>query len=143
MCAVDEPVVDSDRGESICIGCGLCCDGTLLSHLAISDESDLGMPLRALGVELIAVAEPPVFELPCPAVEHGTCTIHHLHRPRACAQFECSLSRAVLDGEIEPETARAVIAGTLEVRAEVGDGHRPRADLDQLLDRYFRGNIGQ
>lgn len=140
---VDEPVVDSDRGESICIGCGLCCDGTLLSHLAVSDESDLGMPLRALGVELIAVAEPPVFELPCPAVDHGTCTIHHLHRPRACAQFECSLSRAVLDGEIEPETARAVIAQTLEVRTAVRGDRRPHGDLVQLLDRHFRGNIGQ
>jgi hypothetical protein len=140
---MDDPVAGSDLGESICIGCGLCCDGTLLSHLAVSDESDLGMPLRAMGVELIAVAEPPVFELPCPAVEHGTCTIHHLHRPRACCQFECSLSRAVLDGEIDPDAARAVIAGTLEVRAAVGDGHRPRADLDQLLDRHFRASIHQ
>ena len=138
---MDEPVKDSDRSESICIGCGLCCDGTLLSHLAVSDESDLGMPLRALGVELIAVAEPPVFELPCPAVEHGTCTIHHLHRPRACSQFECSLSRAVLDGQIDPDAARVVIARTLVVRDEVRDGQSPRTDLDQLLDRHFRGSI--
>ncbi len=138
---MDELFADPELNMSICVGCGLCCDGTLLSHLAVSDESDLGMPLRALGVQLIAVAEPPVFELPCPAVEHGTCTIHHLHRPRACSQFECSLSRAVLDGESEPDAARAVIARTLVVRAEVGDGRRPRADLDHLLDRHFRGSI--
>jgi hypothetical protein len=34
-----------------------------------------------------------------------------------------------------------VIARTLVVRAEVGDGRRPRADLDHLLDRHFRGSI--
>ncbi|CAB4925086.1 MAG: hypothetical protein F2520_02075 [Actinobacteria bacterium] len=138
---MDELFADPELSMSICVGCGLCCDGTLLSHLAVSDESDLGMPLWAMGVELIAVAEPPVIELPCPAVDHGICTIHHLHRPRACSQFECSLSQAVLDGEIEPTAARAAIARTLEVRAEVGAGSRPRSDLDQLLDRHFRGSI--
>jgi hypothetical protein len=129
--------------NSICVGCGLCCDGTLLTHLAVSDESDLGAPLRMLGVEIIAAAEPPVFELPCPAVENGTCTIHHLHRPRACAQFECALSQAVLDGNVEPGDARAVIDMTLKVRFEVRSGRQSQSDLDQLLDRHFRGTISQ
>lgn len=126
---------------SVCIGCGMCCDGTLLTHLAVSDESDLGMPLRALGVELITAADPPVFALPCPAVDHGTCTIHQLHRPRACAQFECQLSRAVLDGVVDPDAARSVIEMTIEIREEVRAGQRPPADLEQLLDLHFRGRI--
>jgi len=130
-------------GTSVCIGCGMCCDGTLLTHLAVSDESDLGMPLRALGVELITAADPPVFALPCPAVAHGVCTIHQLHRPRACAQFECQLSRAVLDGVVDPDAARSIIAITLEVRDEVSAGRRPPADLEQLLDRHFRERISQ
>lgn len=133
---------DSDApSTSVCIGCGMCCDGTLLTHLAVSDESDLGLPLRALGVELLTAADPPVFALPCPAVAQGVCTIHDLHRPRACAQFECRLSRAVLDGVVDPDTARSVIAMTLEVRDEVRAEQRPTADLEQLLDRHFRGRI--
>ena len=128
---------------SVCIGCGMCCDGTLLTHLAVSDESDLGMPLRALGVELITAADPPVFALPCPAVDQGICTIHQLHRPRACAQFECRLSRAVLDGVVDPDKARSVIAMTLDVRDEVRAGQRPQTDLERLLDRYFRGSISR
>jgi Fe-S-cluster containining protein len=126
---------------SICVGCGLCCDGTLLSHLAVSDESDLGAPLRTLGVEIIVAADPPVFELPCPAVEQGTCTIHHLHRPHACAQFECALSQAVLDGNLPSAQAREVIATTLEIRSAVSDGRRSRADLENALDEHFRGTI--
>jgi hypothetical protein len=119
----------------------MCCDGTLLTHLAVSDESDLGMPLRALGVELITAADPPVFELPCPAVNHGICAIHQLHRPRACAQFECALSQSVLDGRTDPDVAREVIRSTLEVRSDVRAGRRPTSDLEQRLDQYFRGTI--
>lgn len=132
---------DGEASQSVCVGCGMCCDGTLLTHLAVSDESDLGMPLRALGVELITAADPPVFALPCPAVAHGVCTIHDLHRPRACAQFECRLSRAVLEGMVAPEEARAVIGRTLEIRETVRAGLRPRADLDRLLDQHFRGTM--
>ena len=126
---------------SICVGCGLCCDGTLLTHLAVSDESDLGMPLRALGVELIAAAEPAVFALPCPAVEEGTCTIHHLHRPRACSQFECALSQAVLDRRVDAAAAHDVIGRALVLRSAVRAGAAPQVDLDQLLDEHFRGSI--
>lgn len=135
------PSVEVISSRSICVGCGLCCDGTLLRHLAVSDESDLGMPLRGLGVELITASDPPVFELPCPAVDHGVCTIHHLHRPRACAQFECALSRAVLDGEIDPDRARGVIDATLAVRSAVRDGSGSHAELDRLLDRHFRDGL--
>jgi hypothetical protein len=60
---------------SICVGCGLCCDGTILSHLAVADESDLGWPLRMLGVELIVQSEPPVFALRPAVVDGGApCT---------------------------------------------------------------------
>lgn len=127
---------------SICIGCGLCCDGTLLGHLAVSDQSDLGAPLQLLGVSIIAAADPPVFELPCPAVEDGRCTIHHLHRPQACAQFECALSAAVQRGDIPAAAARDVIATTLRVRAAVTVGEAPAEVLERQLDEHFRGRIG-
>ena len=123
---------------SVCIGCGLCCDGTVVSHLAVADESDLGAPLLALGVEVIVAADPPVFELPCPAVAGGVCTVHDLHRPRACAQFECSVSRDVLDGRMSTDEARAVIAEAVALRERVRGGECDPADLEDLLDRRFR-----
>lgn len=123
---------------SICIGCGLCCDGTVVSHLAVADESDLGAPLRMLGVEIVAEAEPAVFALPCPAVARGRCTIHDLHRPSACAQFECRVSAAVLDGSMAAEAARHTIGAAIELRGEVMAGRRSPADFEQFLDREFR-----
>lgn len=135
-------VPDADGADgSVCIGCGLCCDGTLLSHLAVSDESDLGWPLRSLGVEILAAAEPPVFALPCPAVEDGRCTIHHLHRPHACVQFECRLSRAVLAGATSADDAKAIIAEAIGLRHRVAAGDAQRTDLESFLDTYFRVSI--
>ncbi len=131
----------ANPSQSICVGCGLCCDGTLLSHLAVSDESDLGMPLRAMGVSLLFAADPPVFELPCPAVETGVCTIHHLHRPHACSLYECALSRSVIAGDVDADTARAIITTTLATRRRVGEGGAGPEELESLLDTHFRGSI--
>ena len=118
---------------SICIGCGLCCDGTVVTHLAVSDESDLGAPLRALGVELIVAAEPPVFELPCPAVDRGVCTIFDRHRPHACSQFECGVLVEHLAGGIDRVEALARI-DTLRSARDAGD----LVAVDETLDRWFR-----
>ena len=123
---------------SLCVGCGLCCDGTLLSHLAVSDETDLGAPLMAMGVEVLVVAEPPVIELPCPAVVDGACSIYDRHRPRACSLFECDLTRAVADGRVSVDAARAIIADTAELRDRVGKGTAPVEELEQQIARHFR-----
>lgn len=122
---------------SICVGCGLCCDGTVLSHLAVADESDLGAPLRALGVELIVQADPPVFALPCPAVHDGVCTVYDRHRPDACGRFRCDLLMAVDAGEVAVAEARAVIADTLVLRDRVAAGAADEGELsDRVRDRF-------
>ena len=125
--------------QSICIGCGLCCDGTVVTHLAVRDESDLGSPLRALGVELIAAAEPPVFALPCPAVVDAVCSIHDLHRPSACSQFECAVSRSVLDGQRTSAHARQLIVETFAMRDEMRAGRLDAGTFEEHLDAVFRG----
>jgi len=109
-----------------------------VTHLAVRDESDLGAPLRGLGVEIIAAAEPPVFELPCPAVCDGVCTIHDLHRPSACSQFECKLSQAVLDGVMTSEEARSVISATLRARDAVRAGSLSAESFQELVTANFR-----
>ena len=124
--------------QSICIGCGLCCDGTVVTHLAVRDGSDLGAPLQGLGVEIIAAADPPVFELPCPAVCDGVCTIHDLHRPSACSQFECALSQGVIDGLVSPDEARSVISATLSLRDACRRGEVSFEVFENQIEALFR-----
>ncbi len=128
----------ADDDVSICVGCGLCCDGTLFSHLGVIDESDLGRPLAALGVRVIVEADPPVFELPCPAFDGHACTIYSLQRPRACGWFECDVSVAVTAGEMSRAEGRAIIEATRELRDRVRAGEAPDADLRAAVERHFR-----
>lgn len=134
---MSEPLMTQSE-ESICIGCGLCCDGTVVTHLAVRDESDLGQPLQSLGVEIIFASDPPVFALPCPAVCEGICTIHSLHRPSACSQFECSLLRANLDGKITIEDARRTINETLALKDSVIAGNAPSNSLAERVRAVFQ-----
>jgi uncharacterized protein len=135
--------VESDRSEpSVCIGCGLCCDGTVLTHLAVADDSDLGLPLVALGAEVLVVADPPVFALPCPAIAEGVCTIYELHRPHACSQFECDLSRDVVSGARSRAEAEAVIVRARALREAVADGAASEDELRDHLVAHFRRPSG-
>ncbi len=126
----------ADRAESVCVGCGLCCDGTVVSHLAVRDASDLGAPLSAMGVEVIAEADPPVFALPCPAVIDGVCAVYDLHRPRACVQFECALSVAVTRGETSLAAARSVVLRARRAQARADDV--ATTELRELIEQHFR-----
>ncbi len=127
-----------DDGISICVGCGLCCDGTLFSHLGVIDESDLGRPLAALGVKVIVEADPPVFELPCPAFDGHACTIYSLQRPRACGWFECDVSVAVTAGTMSRAEGRAIIEATRDLRDRVRSGEAPEAELRAAVEEHFR-----
>jgi len=128
--------------DNVCLGCGLCCDGTLFSHLGVLDEQDLGFPLRQLGVKLIAEAEPPAFELPCPALADGACTIYHQGRPRACSWFVCDLAAAVAEGRTAPVQARATIVATQALRDRVRAGEAPAEALRAQVVAHFRHDAG-
>jgi len=136
--ATPNALAGGDEDVSICLGCGLCCDGTLFSHLGVIDESDLGMPLTALGVTVIVEAEPPVFALPCPAFDGHSCTIHSLQRPRACGWFECDVSTAVAEGTMARDRARLIIDDTIALRDRVRRGEAPEDDLRIAVETHFR-----
>ncbi|MEY4129898.1 MAG: hypothetical protein RLZZ31_22 [Actinomycetota bacterium] len=127
--------------DSPCIGCGLCCDGTVVTHLAVRDESDLGMPLLGLGVEVLFAADPPVFALPCPALGEGQCTIFSLHRPSACGQFECAVSAAFLEGKLSLAMAKEKIQQTFSLRDRMRAGEITEQEFDAHIDNVFRRRI--
>lgn len=127
--------------ESPCIGCGLCCDGTVVTHLAVRDESDLGLPLLGLGVEVLFAADPPVFALPCPALCDGECTIFSLHRPSACAQFECAISAAFLEGKLSLSMAKETIQEAFVLRDQLRSGEIPEEVFDEYVENVFRRGL--
>jgi uncharacterized protein len=125
-----------DEAESplsiLCRSCGLCCDGSLFTHVGLTPEEierlrELGIPTqtRRSGARVLSQR--------CPALKGRDCQIY-ADRPAHCAAYKCLLADALLDGEIALEAAQRVVTKAQRLIAE---GHARR-----FLRRQFRGRKG-
>ena len=106
--------------DSICLSCGLCCDGTMFKRitLALSDRGDV---LASAGVKLISKGDRREMPLRCAALDGTCCTIYE-DRPVRCGLFTCALYRRHAAGEISTDEALATIAKTQELQRKVHAG---------------------
>ena len=124
------------EAQSICINCGLCCDGTMF-HAVDVDESDDLVPLRAKGALLISDAESRRFAQPCSAFD-GTCCSVYEARPTSCRAFVCGLLQSVTNGDTSPGDARFAIEEVKTLASVV----RERLDLSVETDVVQLGRHG-
>ncbi len=103
--------------DSICVGCGICCDGTLFRHLPIA-LNDNRKVLEAAGSEFTTIGTNPVMVLGCGAFDGQCCTIY-ADRPTVCGTFTCALYRRHAAGEVTTADAKAAIAETIALRNTV------------------------
>ena len=90
--------------SSICLSCGLCCDGTLIGHVQLGKEE---LPTLKDLLEIERTDESGFFLQPCKSYCDG-CTIY-LNRPKQCANFNCGLLKSVEQKEVAFTTAVDVI----------------------------------
>lgn len=114
-----------DLIETLCRGCGLCCNGVLFSDVRLASNElvemlELGLIERG--------GETGRFSQPCPQLQGCDCGVYQ-NRPRQCRAFECELLRRTCQGErSEGEALRVIaevrdLAETLSVQLrELGDG---------------------
>ena len=152
------PVTDT----APCVGCGLCCDGTIFWRAKAEPGEE--QRLVSAGLELMKEGEKLWFAHPCRFSRGGLCTIHDQERFQVCRTFRCKLLKAYQAGEIGREEARATVQKALALRSAVTDEEpdawlgetrrrlrrelgstkeRPRlhlkiAALDYFLERWFR-----
>jgi hypothetical protein len=124
-------------GSSLCLSCGLCCDGSLLRDVRVyPDERPAALGLR---LTLIDDGTRLSFALPCPLFKDNRCSVYD-ERPRSCRAFRCGLLRKLDRGEITLERARQIVSTTrqllLEERASSGNGIET-ARLNVYLLRHF------
>lgn len=110
----------TEAEDSICIGCGFCCDGTLHDHTDLRANSELaalaaGLPVESQGGSLI-------FRQPCPKFGCGRCAIYN-DRPEPCRGYRCKLRKDLDEGQItvaeareKIEIAKALVAKIKELR---------------------------
>jgi Fe-S-cluster containining protein len=115
-----------------CIGCGMCCNGTLywLAKVTPGEEEII----QAHGLELTEAKEITYFKLPCHHEQCGSCTIYET-RFDICRSFRCRLLRGYQAGEIDLGEARSRVETALALVETV------RADDPAAAMAFHRKDI--
>ncbi len=116
---------------SICVGCGMCCDGTMYRTVEVGegDQRDL---LETAGLAFTIKDDAACFQQPCPAFGGGRCSIYE-GRPAVCRDYRCLLLRRLEAGEVPHDEASALIAQTTVLRDRVRSGLTAYVDTQELL----------
>ena len=93
--------------EALCLECGMCCDGTLFTHVALSPEES-----KRLGID-------GVIRQPCQKLGAQCRCLVYADRPKACARFVCMLGRALEDGEVGLEEAVVTVREAQVLRGRI------------------------
>jgi uncharacterized protein len=103
--------------QSLCLACGLCCDGTLFGQAHLSPQDDMAA-LLAAGAELVSDPAKSALKLPCTAYRNCACSIYS-DRPHVCRQFQCRLLRRFKVNEISEGDALDIIRQAIALRDNV------------------------
>ena len=104
--------------QSLCLACGLCCDGTLFDWARLHPADD-DASLSAANIVPIMEKGQRRFTLPCQHHQNRCCVIYAGWRPKICGAYECKLLKQVGHGTLSQEQALAIIERTLSHKAEV------------------------
>ncbi len=110
----------------LCLACGMCCDGTLFSFVAVS--SDEAVALKAGGIPVTDDNGRLKLAQRCAALDGCRCTVY-AQRPFVCRRFDCLLARSVAEKDLPLDEALGIVA---EARAR-------QARLEGLLPRLRPG----
>ena len=92
--------------EQLCSQCGLCCDGTLFTHVSISPSE--AKRLEGKVAFFIKKTGDHALGQPCGALE-GTCCRVYEERPLACRDYVCNLWEAFDEGEAGLDEALGLV----------------------------------
>lgn len=98
--------VQSPSEQNICVGCGLCCGGTLHGTAVVLPDDEA--TVAAAKLEIADEGKRRVFRLPCPHLRSGSCSIYET-RPGVCRTYRCALLINVESGNLSALAAREKI----------------------------------
>jgi hypothetical protein len=112
----------SDAG-TLCLACGLCCDGTLFGLVRIDDAE--AAAARRHGLRVVTRDDGTVrLQQPCTALEGTACRVY-AQRPRTCRQYVCDLANALDGGEVSLSEALVLVEDTTRFRAALATALGP------------------
>jgi uncharacterized protein len=99
-----------------CVGCGLCCNGTLYARAKVTPGEE--PTLLEHGLTLTSEEDRTYFRLPCHHESCGRCTIYE-QRFDICRSFRCALLRSYQASEIGLPEARDKVERALQLLSAV------------------------
>jgi hypothetical protein len=105
--ALEPKPAEVANAVDLCVGCGLCCDGTLFKNGEVVAE-DQYEPLEPYVVDMFVEGEKSFFRQPCPYFD-GTCCINYEGRFTVCRTFQCELLKSCRSGQTDWTQAKAVV----------------------------------
>ncbi|MXO90362.1 YkgJ family cysteine cluster protein [Pontixanthobacter aquaemixtae] len=112
----DKPVTSQELSD-ICLSCGMCCEGTLYSHIPLKPEEIAKAEGRGWKIDEIGNGETG-FLSPCHALSGACCTIYG-DRPSVCGAYSCRVLRRVKNGRIAVEEGQSIIAKATSLRDQL------------------------
>ena len=142
----------TDSRSTLCLACGLCCDGNLFTQVPLrADEVE---PMRRRGLPLLERGQGVALRQRCGALDGCRCDIYEA-RPAACRSYRCMLLTALAEDEVSlgdalaiVERAHALLAAApgeaaAPVRQRLAGGATPEAARAlAYLGRHFQRDAG-
>lgn len=97
----------AEDAASLCVSCGLCCDGTLFGFVPVTDDEADTLQHR-LPMHRDEESGESQFSQCCVALGTGGCGLY-ADRPIVCSSYQCSLLRRVNAGELDRDDGLDVI----------------------------------
>jgi uncharacterized protein len=118
---------------SVCLSCGLCCDGSLFNRVPLGPteqvpESKLAVVTNALGGRHVPQR--------CAALQGTVCQVYEA-RPLACRCYECLLFGALREGEVSLPEALQVVSRAQQLVVEARADSKKAAERDDYLTFHF------
>lgn len=119
-------------GSDLCIGCGMCCDGTYHLRGRLRPDRE-AQPLSFYKNENFEEEGQSFFRMPC-AHFNGTCCSIYESRYVACRGYRCKLLARFEDGKVSFDEAKEVVAKAKSLIAQVAAAD-PQARLSGERNR--------
>jgi hypothetical protein len=103
-----EPSVECN-GSTLCLACGLCCDGVLHAQTVVKLHEIERM--RTLGLTVEALRDGLGFRQPCSPYRGQRCSVYPNHPP-TCQTYQCDLIKKHLAGTITYEQGTQIVQRT-------------------------------
>jgi hypothetical protein len=103
--------------QSLCLSCGLCCDGTIFGRVVLKDNDSLNALQSGL-VQIESKGTTQFFRLPCASYRESSCQIYQ-ERPTNCRNFRCEMLEKYEAGSVSWEDAQRKIGRARNLREQL------------------------